>query len=328
MKKVILLVGCGQLGSRHLQSISTLENISEVHVFDINESSIELGKERLSQVSGLNREIKYIWHSELRSDISGGDLCIVATHAKERVSQVKDIANKFGYSKFIIEKMVAQSVEDYKNLMAFCDSSNVKAWVDCPVRTYSIHKYIKSKILPNDAVFFTDTGGNHGLGCNGVHAADLFCYYDGSKKIMISGSKIDNLLHASKRGKDFYDLSGTLSGETEKGGGIVIHFDRSNYAPEHFTIVGSQYRYVVDHDMKTAFECSKENNWEWKKLAFDENVMLSHMSKKFVSEILQNGTCDLPTLAQAFPAHEFILDQLKPHFSRLLKKEIDCCPVT
>ncbi len=56
--------------------------------------------------------------------------------------------------------------------------------------------------------------------------------------------------------------------------------------------------------------------------------MVSQMTKAFVTDILKNSRCQLPTLEECWPAHRFILGALQPHFSRLLGKDLDYCPVT
>jgi hypothetical protein len=52
------------------------------------------------------------------------------------------------------------------------------------------------------------------------------------------------------------------------------------------------------------------------------------MSKTFIGDILTKRECELPTLADCFPAHEHVLNTLKPHFEKLMGKSLDACPVT
>lgn len=98
----ILLVGCGQLGSRHLQAIASIEDIAEIHVVDPNPASIELGKTRLKEISDLNQKIKFHWFNELNKYSAQGDLCIVATQARGRCSLIKQITRELGYKTLLI----------------------------------------------------------------------------------------------------------------------------------------------------------------------------------------------------------------------------------
>ena len=48
--KKALLVGCGQLGSRHLQALASLALISNIEVLDPSAESLELGKQRVREL--------------------------------------------------------------------------------------------------------------------------------------------------------------------------------------------------------------------------------------------------------------------------------------
>jgi len=328
MFKKVLLVGCGQLGSRHLQAVASLEKVSEIHVLDPNPESIELGKTRLAEMYDLNNNIKFYWHLEPNSSLTGGDLCIIATQAKGRGEILKVAAKKYSYQKYLIEKVVAQSKGEYRDLIEFSNENGLSIWVNCKGRVYGIHKYIKTKLKTDEPIIFSDYGGNHGLGNNGVHAADLFVFYDEIKKINIIGARIEPMLQVSKRGREVFDLSGSLYGSTNKGSDFVLSFTGNHNSPDQISIISPSGRFTVDHFQKFAWESYPDSDWEWRRIPINENWMVSHMTKKFASDILNDGICDLPMLEECFPAHEFILNQLLPHFNKLLKKSDDVCPIT
>ncbi|MBD3271936.1 MAG: hypothetical protein GF384_05310 [Elusimicrobia bacterium] len=328
MSKKILVVGCGQLGSRHLQAVASLQEVSDIFVLDTNPSSLELGKKRISEISDINRAVAFHWFDTIDDTIPKGDLCIVATQARDRCRLITRIADTLGYQNFFIEKIVSQSVADYEKLLTYAKNKNLTIWVNCKTRAYGIHTYIKSKLDPSEPIVFSDMGGNHGLANNGIHAADLFIFYDGSKEIKSSGSKIDSVLMPSKRGKEIYDLGGSLYGYTDKGSIFMLSFSSTNTSPDHISIISKKSRFIVDHFQKFAFESYADQQWEWKKIPIVENWTVSHMSKRFVTDMLIRGTCSLPTLEECYPAHLFILKQLLPHFNSMLNRQDTLCPVT
>lgn len=329
MKKYkVLIVGCGELGSRHLQAVASLSDIDEVHIVDLRQEAIELGKSRLAEINDINHDIKFSWFFELNKRSSGGDLCIVATRAKGRCALVKTIFNTLGYKSFLLEKIVAQSVGEYEDLLAFCKENSITAWVNCKSRTYGIHKYIKTKLNSNEPFIFCRIAGNHGLATNGIHAADLFAFYDGTKYIKKIASRIDPITHLSKRGNGIFDLSGTLYGVSEKGSEFILSFAANHNSPDYISIVSPTGRFFVDHFQQFALESYPDLDWKWKEYPFKENWLVSHMTKTFVRDMLTKGKCDLPSLEECFPAHKFILGELLPHFNHLLEKENSFCPVT
>jgi predicted dehydrogenase len=327
-KKRILLVGCGQLGSRHLQAVASLPEVYEIQVVDPNAGSLALGQTRLKEVPDLNREIKFSWLPGLEKASHGGDLCILPTQARGRGELIKKIAKELGYKRFLVEKIVTQSMREYYDLMGFSKEQDLSIWVDCQTRTYEIHRRIKAQLDPQEPIVFGDFGGNHGLACNGIHYADLFLFYDNAKKIKSAGSRIDPILHKTKRGKDIFDLSGTLLGGSDKGSTCIISYSARHLSPDYVSIQTSRGKYIVDHIRQVAFESLAAEDWQWKPIELKENYRISHLSKGFVSKILNDQDPLLPTLEECRASHEYILGELLPHFNRLLKVEQGICPVT
>jgi hypothetical protein len=261
-----LLIGCGQLGSRHLQAIASLPGIGEVHVVDLNEDRLELGKIRINEIGGVNPEISFHWAQQLDEKLSGGDLCIVATQAFGRCDLVKQVSDTLGYKNFLIEKIVSQSLNEYRDLMDFVKQRNLSVWVNCQLRTFGIYKYIKGRLDPSEPIVFCRVGGNQGLANNGVHTADLFLFYDGSDQIEIVGDRIDPEVHKSKRGSDVYDLSGSLFGCTEKGSDFILSFARESHSPAHISILGPRAKFIVSHRQNWALESYADADWEWQQV--------------------------------------------------------------
>lgn len=326
MQGKILLIGCGQLGSRHLQAVSTLKEVREIHVVDSHPESLEVGRTRLREVSDANPSIVVQWHKEPMACCAGGDLCIVATQAKGRSELIKNIAEQFKYKQFLVEKIVTQSIKEYQELMQYAKKYSLSIRVHCQTRTYAVHRYIKSCLDPSEPIIFTETGGNLGLACNGVHYADLFLFYDNTNAIHAVGSKIDPVLHTTKRGGNVFDLSGSLYGFSDKGSHFILSYASQHKSFDIMTIVSSRGKFIVDIVAQTAFEWKEESGWG--RIPAMENTFVSYTSKGIVSNILSGKDSGLPTLEECFPAHEFILQSLLPHFNTLRGTNNQHCPVT
>lgn len=323
----LLLVGCGNLGVRHLQAIACLPGVQEIEIIDSSTQALERAKQLLKEVV-VNPSICFRWLSSLNEATEKGDLCILATQAGNRFQLLQQISTQLAYRSFLIEKIVAQSVKEYKDMLSLTKLYNLSIWVNCKTRAYPIHKRIKKFLNPQSPIIFTSVGGNHGLANNGVHVADIFMFHDGSDAIRGTGVYIDPILHSSKRGSEIFDLSGTLQGVTSKGSQFSISFAKDHVLSDQTIIVSKDYRCIVDHMQRWAVESSPETNWLWKPIPFEGNLMVSEMTKAFASDILNYGHCDLPTLEDCFPAHSFILETLQPHFNKLMGKDLNYCPVT
>lgn len=324
----VLIIGCGQLGSRHLQAVASLPVVSEIEVVDPRPEALEIGRRLLEEIPQRQFPVTFRWISSVEEGTPGGHLCIVATQAEGRFQLLQQAAELLGYRSFLLEKIVTQSTREYEECLQLVRRNRLQAWVNCKTRAYPVHKWIKKRLNPEEPILFNAMGGNHGLANNGIHEADLFTFYDGNHKIEGRGSSVDSILHPCKRGRTLFDLSGTLMGVTSRGSHFTLSFAPDHVGPDHISVVTKSYRWIIDHMSRWAYECDMTAGGTWKPIPFEGNLLVSHMTRAFAMDILTNGRCELPTLEECAPAHEFILSELLPHFNRLLKKNDDICPVT
>src|SRR5207249_4721251 len=99
-------------------------------------------------------------------------------------------------------------------------------------------------------------------------------------------------------------------------------------APPVYSICSPRYRAIVDDFTKVVVESRAETAWNWEQVVVEANWNISYMTRSLASDILIHSKCRLPTLSDCFPAHEFILTQVKPHFERLMGTAIERCPAT
>lgn len=326
----VLLVGCGEIGSRHLQAVVKLPQVREIDIVDPRPEALALGRARVAEVADRQSSMALRWLSSLEHASRGGDLCIMATQANGRGQLVRDIADGLGYRAFLLEKIVAQSIREMEELIAYTKLHGLSAWVNFKTRAYPIFKRVKQLIDPDEPIFLYTAGGNTGLATNGVHDADLFAFLDGASHIERAGCAcIDPILHPSKRGRELFELSGTLHGCTKKGSHLVLSYMRGYHAWAYVSITTARYRCVIDHAQHSAVESDAASDWAWRLVPLERNILISQMTTAFASDILASGACELPTLEESLVAHRFIFGELQPHFNRLLKQpEADLCPVT
>ncbi len=326
MTGIVLLVGCGEIGSRHLQAVASLPDVRQVEIVDQRPEALELGRKRISELPSPNTSITFRWLSSLAEASHGGDLCIVATQADVRCRVVREVAETLGYSKFLLEKLVSQSTADYRSLIRFCEKKQIAAWVNCKGRAHPSHIHVKQHLVPGEPIVFSASGGNHGLVTNGVHVADLFAFYDGAEHIECVWSEIDPVLHQTKRGA--YDLSGTLCGRSVRGSTFMLSLAADHVQPALFSIVSPHYRVALDDVNKWIYESCEDSAWKWRPVPFEADLNISSMTRAFAADILSSGRCRLPTLTECFAAHEFILEEVHPHFEKLLGTTVSRSPVT
>lgn len=321
----ILIVGCGEIGSRHLQAVAALTDVGWIEVVDRAPTALSLGRERLRELPDPRTEVPIHWLSSIDDATPGGDLCIVATQSEGRCDLVQMLAQRLGYRTFLVEKLVGQSAHEVEELSAKARVGGWSVWVNCKLRAYQIHRTIKQRLDPGEPILFSVVGGNHGLAHNGIHAADLFAFYDDAAEIEPLGTHVDPIVHRTKR--HAWDLSGTLVGRTRKGSRFILSYAGDHDQQEVTLIATARARWLIDAFQRSAFESASGEGWMWRPIPLAENMLISHMTKTFVTDILTTGRCALPTLEESLVAHRFILGELQPHFSRLRGEELARCPV-
>ena len=287
-----------------------------------------MGRARLAEVADRAPNTTFRWLTDLGQAARGGDLCIMATQAVGRSRLVREVADRVSYRAFLLEKIVAQSTAEYEGLLRLAAQERLAIWVNCKTRAHPSHRRVKASLEAHEPIILSVVAGNQGLANNGIHMADLFAFYDGAPRIDPAGSQIDPILHPSKRGRELFDLSGTLLGLSPKGSRLSLSFSAHHDSPMCVTVASPRYRAVIDDMVKWFYESTADTGWAWKPVPFDANLMVSTMTRLFASQILAFGRCELPTLEECYPAHRFILEELRPHFTQLLGQPMEHCPVT
>jgi predicted dehydrogenase len=323
-----LLVGCGDLGSRHLQALAGLDLLEAIDVVDPRPEALALGRQRLEETPDRLPGVRVRWLDALEQAERAPQLCIVATQAEGRCRLAQTLISRMGARALLLEKIVGQSPGEVETLAAFAAEHGASAWVNFKTRAYPVHRRIKAKLDPADPVVLQAAGGNHGLANNGVHTADMFAFYDGAAAIELCDASIDPVLHASKRGASVFDLSGTLHGRSARGGHFLLTYDGTHRNSELLMIMTRGYRALVDHANRWAMESLAETGWTWEPLPFEGNLLVSAMTREFARDILTAGRCELPTVQESLVAHRFILTALQPVFAKLLSRDLALCPVT
>ena len=73
MGKRVLIVGCGEIGSRHLQAVCALPEVTEIEIVDGRSDALELGRARVAEVSDRQPHIAFRWLPALDEASRDGD---------------------------------------------------------------------------------------------------------------------------------------------------------------------------------------------------------------------------------------------------------------
>ena len=319
--KSILLVGCGNIGSRHLQGILKIKLKLNITVVDPSIKSINIAKKRTKEIDfGSNHNI--FWKNSLTEINEIYDLCIISTNSNIRYSLISKLLKKQN-KKFLIEKVVCQSKSEYIKLISLIKKSQANCWVNTSRRTNEFYKIIKNK-KSNHPIFLNISGGDLGLGSNSIHFLDLFCWICNSTKIKLDGSNIIPKLYQNKRGNKFVEFAGIISGNIKNKFFITIASLPNSTAPIKIDFIGNDFQIYVNETEQSIYQFK---NKKITNIPFKTDVT-SQTTTKIVYDILQKNNCELSTVEFLAELHYELFRIFNNHIYMITKQKLEKCPIT
>lgn len=321
----IVVIGAGELGSRHLQGLMKINLPMSLEVLDSNENSLERAKNRANEIPH-NPNLKEIKYLSSIDDLSNEiDICIIATTANVRFEIMKDLVAKSKVKNLILEKVLFQNLIDYDKALELLQVNNIKAWVNCPRRIFPIYQQIKQLIKPNEKLTYTVIGGDWGLACNSIHFIDHLSFLNSNNEIIFQSSSNLNVSEGKRSG--FYELVGTLIGSQSNGSDIFLHSRKGINANLKIQILSDNYFWEIDELKGELCTSSINNSWE-KEISSFKLPFQSELSNLVCEDILLNQKCDLPSFEDSAMLHTVLLKKLQEVFCEELDINRDICPIT
>tara|TARA_B110000438_G_scaffold1234_1_gene1195 strand:- start:1693 stop:2661 length:969 start_codon:yes stop_codon:yes gene_type:complete len=322
MFKKILIIGCGNIGSRHLQAILKLKNKVIIEIIEPDLNSQSLAKMRLKEIKYNKKNYQLIWYNSLSLAKNKSDLVIVATNSKGRVNLIEKLL-KLGHKKFIVEKIVCQSSEEYKKLLLLMKKFNGKAWINTNRRYFEVYQKIIKKFKNSKHIELSVFAGNSDLGTNAIHYLDLFSWLTQDYKIKLNGKFLVNQIFENKRGKNFKRFLGIVTG-FNKNSCVSLTFFPAKKESFIIQISGNGNSAYIDELEESGYFMSNKRK---EKL----NVKFGHTSElttKIIQDIFSKDDCLLPSLKDLTYAHKELFRIFNRHIKKTLNKDVNLCPIT
>ena len=324
-KHHVLIIGGGQIGSRHLQALALKAEGLCISVVDPSKDQLILAEERFHQVKR-DKQTKRPLFLRSISEVKGVvDLCIYATTAQHRLQVLKEsLLSQVEIKNILFEKVLFQSEQQLDEAKFLIKENKIKAWVNCGRRMQPIYKRLKS-LLSDEPVSLETTGSNWGLASNAIHFIDLWFYLTGEKSYKLETEKLIPRIYTSKR-DGFKEIGGTLIGFSDNSRfKLSCSLDENELNFRH-TISTSKYKIVID-ELKGRCEITNLNSSAKEKVEF-EILPQSQLTHHIADMILTKGSCDLITFFESVEHHRPLLNGLLSFFNTHGKAKYEICPIT
>lgn len=330
MKK-IALIGAGELGSRHLQSLAKCDFSVSLQVVDPSKKSLETSQKRFLEIPE-NHFIEKIEFINSIEELDGElDLVIVATSANVRLKILQDllINHHKKVQNIILEKVLFQSVEDLQTAAEILNSHKVKSWVNCPKRSTESVKCIKDMISAEsqDSRFIECNveGSNWGLLCNSIHFIDMMAFIIDSSDYQIGTEHLIKKIHQSKRA-GFIEMFGTLDIHFPDKAKLTLTSNESEQISFLTSFETKNFSIVLD-EKAGKLKILNKTSGKSEELLF-RNLFQSEMTSKVARTILFEGKSELTKFEESAELHTPFLSTLISVYKALSNSTSDSIPIT
>ncbi|HBD7245065.1 TPA: Gfo/Idh/MocA family oxidoreductase [Legionella pneumophila] len=311
----ILIIGAGQLGSRHLQSLNLLTKKLDITVVDPNPGSLEIAKSRFdSTIAEIKHNISY--EQEIPT-AQTTDIAIIASTANQRRSIIDELLNKTQVNHLVLEKLLFTQEQDYHDVADKLASLPTRTWVNCTMRMMPYYQHLNT-VFYNESIQYHVSGSQYGLVTNAIHYLDHAAYVTGSNNFALNTQYLDKQIIESKRA-GYYELTGTLIAHFDNGSIAFLHCNKSGMSPITIEISSENKRIISKEWEQKAWQTSLATDWKWEEV----NAPIPYQSTltaELVTSLLDTNSCKLTDYKTSMQIH---LQLLNPLRAFLLENQLD-----
>ncbi|MDO8877147.1 MAG: Gfo/Idh/MocA family oxidoreductase [Pseudolabrys sp.] len=294
----ILVVGAGQIGSRHIQALATTEGVGAVTAVDPGAASRDTALARWRDVPGhAGKTLTLAARLAEVSRVDKFDLAIIATSAPGRVEILKDIV-ALGVRRVLSEKLLFQSVAQLDVAVALCADSGVSLYPNYVYRFVSPWAAVAQQ-LKGRPFTLNVAAGDIGLATNVPHWLDMFQFLAGRAAVTQVGITLSKPPYASKRGGGLLEIAGAASASAANGATFTMSFDGPARSPVITLSAGGKHLTVDEETTSISGDLLDGE-------LILQVPMVSRTTALAVPQIMAGKTV-LPTLAETAEANRLLL---------------------
>ncbi|MDV6236882.1 hypothetical protein CH379_014730 [Leptospira ellisii] len=322
----IAVIGAGQLGSRHLQSLAVLDRDFQLFAVDPNIQNLELAQ-GVYEKSRSNSSPSLRLADSLADLPRRLDVVILASSSKPRIGILRELERlKFEPKYAVLEKVLFPNRAEYEEAGNLFSSMGTSAWVNCNKMINSPFFNVvkeKKKEDPHSKLHLEISGSDWGLACNSIHFIDVFADLCGTNRITLDNSGLDKIVFPSKR-PGYIELSGVLSGVSENGDGIRILDEKGKGLPLSIDIRFGRNSIEAKQN-SDRYEVTDSSN---QKLNYPI-LYQSQLTSEIVGSLIATGDCKLPGYDWNASLHLSLLSSFIDHLESLgFNDPLYECPIT
>lgn len=313
--KNVLILGGGQLGSRHLQGASQVSTPTNLYVVDPSESSLAVAKERFEQTHNGIHSLHLL--ASMDNLPAHADVVIISTSSKPRLAIMTELFANCTIDALILEKVLFTRLPEYDAAEQLLSEYDIPTWVNCPRRSYPDYLKLKQRIGSVDSLQMVLDMPNFLTASNGLHFADLFSFLlDDPDNLQFDASGLSKELVEAKR-PGYSEVVGELickSGSSK----LRINNALTGSVSQSVYLTTNNHRIAVQESHQpTLIYAGRDTQWNIETTSFSMPFQ-SALTTDLIDNLISSGTCLLPEWHTAKQTHITFLEALEKHYGTTL----------
>ena len=318
----ILIIGAGQIGSRHLQGALKSFHKMSITLVDPSLDSLKLSEIRANETTYGHPHSTVVYMQE-RPKHKSFEICIISTNSNVRAKVTRDLLIDCQIKHIIFEKILFQKELDYEIISKLIKKKNITAWVNCARRTNSTYQEINKNLNTNYAIQMFVRGESWGMACNSIHFIDLFSYLVSSSDLCITKTDLSKNIIKSKRAEGMYEINGVIDFKIGVHS-LKISCKESENSSLKVKIKNKNVEYIID-ELEGVWQ-SNINGLT--KIKYQNMPLLSDQTKNNIDSLINKNQCELVLYEESCKQHLLLLPAIRTHLSKILKIKLIECPIT
>ncbi|TDF81195.1 Gfo/Idh/MocA family oxidoreductase [Pseudomonas sp. H9] len=327
-KSNYLLVGAGQLGTRHLQAlVGNARRSTAIQIVDPIQSSLDLARERAESVEDSSSNVELSYFQEIEHVWPIIDFAVIATNANCRLEVIQRLLTKSSVKYLLLEKILFQSADQLDQALELIAKFEIGAYVNCPRRMFPIYQELYDYLKGSKRLVLTVEGDDWGLACNAIHFIDLWSYLTGCIDYDIDLSALNTKVIDSKR-SGYKEITGTLRGNAAEHSFHLT--SRALEAEEKKPLtVRIETESLVINILESQGVCRILDSTGQVEMEKRFSVLYqSQLTHLVADSLLQHGHCELTSFEDSVALHRPLLTALLAFFNEHDDVVRDHCPIT
>ncbi|MDA9043202.1 Gfo/Idh/MocA family oxidoreductase [Pseudomonadales bacterium] len=321
IKHIIVLIGAGELGSRHLQSLVRIGPATKITVLELSEDAVLLARERMSEIAEISDFVAKVEFVKALEQLPASiDLAVIATGAAPRMDILRRLLVHSRVKYMLLEKVLFQNLDEYEEASVLLENLGIEAWVNCPRRMFNGYGALKLQLDLKQPIEMRVKGGEWGLACNAIHYIDIFAFLTGSCVQSVDVENLESTIYPSKR-SGYVEFFGSMSVQFENGHKLVLDCSHDQTACL-ISIVDSEGLYDIDESSGMVLKNAQKTN------ITIISINQSDLTQVFAEQVLAFGRSNLTTYTESSALHQPFISSLLSFYNEKNKIQITSLPIT